>query len=351
MTLHNNARHLAEATDSLLGQRERDFVLLMLDDGSTDGTEEIARAYERQDARVHYRRHAVREGMVATWREVAGWAAAQYPDAPYFAWVSDHDRWHPDWLMQTIAALDAAKDVVLAYPITLRIDEAGSLAEKEPRSFDTSGIADARTRWRRFCHEGVGSGDMVYGVMRMRALRAAGCFRPVLNPDRLLVGELSLHGQIRQVPEPLWFRRQAAVASIARQRTTLFAGAVPPWFFWPAAVQHAYLLWREYGGSTAPARFTRPQLLAMLARYELATLWRGFRKTDVSKSLGRGVDNVHWVKKLAKKAVHHAIYYTAVAFHRARGRLRRIGRRTVYELLMLTHRTGLRGPRGGTRTP
>jgi len=56
---------------------------------------------------------------------------------------------------------------------------------------------------------GFGSGDMVYGLIRMRALEAAGVFRPVLNPDRLLIAELSHQGEIRQVAEPLWWRRQS----------------------------------------------------------------------------------------------------------------------------------------------
>ena len=36
-------------------------------------------------------------------------------------------------------------------------------------------------------------------------------------------------------------------------------------------------------------------------------------KTDTSKSIGRGVDNAHFVKKLVKKGVRHAVYYTLVA--------------------------------------
>jgi hypothetical protein len=352
MTLHNNARHLREATDSILDQRDRDFVLLMLDDASSDETERIAREYTERDERVQYRRNPSRVGMLGTWQQAAMWADAQYPEAPYFAWVSDHDRWHADWLTRMAAALDANSDVVLAYPVTLRIDETGALADKEPRSFDTTGVADRAERWQRFCHEGFGSGDMVYGLMRMSALRASGYFRPVLNPDRLLIGELTLQGQIHQVPEPLWFRRQSVVASVSRQRTTLFAGTPPPWFAWPAAVQHGHMLWRVYSrAATAPLPIARPGLLAMVMRYELATAWRGFRKTDVSKSMGRGVDNLHWVKKVVKKAFHHAVYYTAVGTQRLRGKARRLGRRIVYEILTFTHRAGLRGSRGGTRTP
>jgi hypothetical protein len=290
--------------------------------------------------------------MVPTWREVAARAADEFPNASYFAWVSDHDRWRSDWLEKLSSALNANPHAVLAYPMTPRIDEQGALTAKEPRTFDTAGATDLSARWREFCHSGFGSGDMVYGLMRVSALRACGFFRPVLNPDRLLIAELTLQGAIVQVMEPLWWRRDSAVASVARQRLTLFAGEPPPWFGWPPTLQHARMLWREYAGaSVPPLRIPRLQLVAMLARYQLTTGWRFFRKTDTSKSLGRGVDNLHWLKKVIKKGVHHAIYYTAVALHYVKAKVLRFARRTLYEFLMLTHRTGLRGPRGGTRTP
>ena len=206
MTLYNNARHLREATDSILGQSHRELVLLMLDDGSSGDVEAMARAYER-DGRVRYFRHAQRLGMVPTWREVVDIARREYPGAEYFAWVSDHDRWDARWLDRMLAELDAHPEAVLTYPRTLRIDDNGAIIDKEPRVFDTAGVSTAVERWRRFCWNGFGSGDMVYGLMRMQALQAAGIFRPVLNPDRLLIAELMRQGEIRQVDEPLWYRR------------------------------------------------------------------------------------------------------------------------------------------------
>jgi len=332
MTLYNNPTHLREATDSILAQTHRDFVLLMLDDGSSDEVEQMARAYERQDGRVRYVRHQQRQGMVATWREVVEMARREHPGAEYFAWASDHDRWDARWLARMLAELDAHPDAVLAYPQTLRIDEQGAVVDKEPRAFDTSGVTSRAERWRRFCWNGFGSGDMVYGLMRMRALEAAGIFRPVLNPDRMLIAELTLQGEVHQVPEPLWLRRQSGGASVARQSTSLFAGATPPRFGWPPALQHAVLLRREGVG------------LSMIAGYVVASLWRATRKTDTSKRIGRGVDNVHFVKKLIKKAGHHAVYYTLVGSRKAASKARRAARRVVYEILMFTHRTGLRRP-------
>src|SRR5579871_2117268 len=79
MTLYNNAAHLREAAESLLAQTHRDFALLMLDDGSSDEAEAIAREYERRDARVRYWRHPERRGMVPTWKEVVEIAVRECP--------------------------------------------------------------------------------------------------------------------------------------------------------------------------------------------------------------------------------------------------------------------------------
>jgi hypothetical protein len=89
MTLYNKARHLREALDSLLGQTAADFGLVLLDDASADDSEAIAKEYVARDPRVRYHRHAERQAMVATWREVVEIAASEFPSARYFAWASD----------------------------------------------------------------------------------------------------------------------------------------------------------------------------------------------------------------------------------------------------------------------
>ncbi|MBI4263004.1 MAG: putative sugar O-methyltransferase [Acidobacteria bacterium] len=345
MTLYNNARYLPSAIESLLAQTHGDFGLLLLDDASTDGTEEVAKGFVERDGRVRYLRHATRQAMIATWREVAETAARQWPSAEYFAWVSDHDWWHPRWLERMIAELDADAGAVLAYPITRRVTSAGEEIDKGARLFDTAADSDLRARWRRFCREGVGAGDMVYGLVRLDALRAASVFRPVLRPDRLLIAELTLQGRIRQVPEVLWFRRQSSGASVDRQTTTLMLpGAEPRWFSWPPWAQHTMVLWREYAArqDRAPC-LTRARWIRMLAHYQVCYGWRHFRKTAASHAVGRGVDRVLWARKMVKHHYHHAVYHTLIGSRVALARLRRLTRRGMYEALMLTHRLGLRG--------
>ncbi len=97
MTLHNRAAYLREALDSLLAQSYRDFRLALVDDGSEDETERIAREYAAKDARVTYVRNAPRAGMIAAWRQAFEQAcgAGRFGPPDYLAGGREHQRWQP----------------------------------------------------------------------------------------------------------------------------------------------------------------------------------------------------------------------------------------------------------------
>jgi hypothetical protein len=306
MTLHNRAEYLPEAIESLLHQTFTDFLLVLVDDGSTDDTERVARQYER-DPRVRYVKLPRRSGMIAAWRRA--FELATQSGASYFAWTSDHDRWAPTWLETLVHALDREPAVVLAYPLTQRIDAAGGLLAKPAREFETLGITDVDQRWARLNSSvSVAAGDMVYGLMRTSAVRQAGVFRDVLRPDRLLIAELTLQGQIRQVPEVLWFRRQFSTGSVARQRSTLFEPGgstpsimAPPWFM------HA----RELSRAGVPA--------GRVARYASAYARRHYGKSSVQRGALAVLGWPRWIYKRVKHATLLGLYHALVATRRWRG--------------------------------
>ena len=315
VTLHNRATYLCEALDSLLAQSYPHFRLFLVDDGSTDGTEDIARAYARRDSRISYLRFDERRGMIAAWR--AAFEGATSEGAAYFAWASDHDRWHSEWLATLVHELDSNPEVVLAYPLTERMDAAGMPLPKVARQFETVRVRDLSTRWRLFTRsDAVAAGDMVYGLMRADAARRAGIFREVLCPDRLLMAELTLQGQIRQVPEVLWFRRQFSTGSVARQRSSLFApggprpGALtPPWY------THARALWNTYGDGHALPGLRRGAIARLVASYTASYAARHYLKTqhDVISVVGLP----RWLYKRAKHGVLLAIHKGLVVVRRA----------------------------------
>ena len=348
MTLYNNAGYLREALDSLLGQTWEDFRLVLLDDASTDATEAIGREYAARDDRVQYERHSSRQAMIATWRDVVELGARAYPSAPYFAWVSDHDRWHPEWLARLVAALDADPKAVLAYPITRRIGPAGEVLAKGARRFDTTEVGgDRRARWTHFCRYGIGAGDMVYGLMRRSALLRAGIFRQVLRPDRLLIAELTLQGTITQVPEVLWDRRQASADSVIRQPQTLVrAGHEPAGFHAPPWWQHARVLWREYVARTPrPLPITRAEWCGMLLQFQTVFAWRharyGWRHSRHNwffQAIGSTLDAQRWTKRRITRERRVAVSRTRAEWNWIRRKGARMVRRDLYEASALVRR-------------
>ena len=318
VALHNRAAYLHEALDSLLAQSYANFALVLVDDGSTDGTAALARGYEQRDSRVRYVRFDKRRGMVASWRAAVGEATSV--GATYFAWGSDHDRWHPDWLATLVSILEAHPKVVLAYPLTQRIDPTGALLDKPARQFETFGVADQRTRWTQLSRSySLAAGDMVYGLMRADALSRAGVFREVLCPDRLLIAELSLQGQIRQVPKVLWFRRQFPEGSVARQRTTLFApGAARPSAWAPAWYLHARSLWATYGrNGGSSVSLSRWEVAGLIVEYASFYAWRHYGKSSVQRGLLSTLAWPRWTYKRVKHAALLVLHALLVALRNA----------------------------------
>jgi glycosyltransferase involved in cell wall biosynthesis len=225
MTLYNNAACLPQAIESLLAQTHSEFRLVVVDDGSADDVRAIMQEYLARDGRISYFRNEERQGMVASWRRAFSEADREPMD--YFAWASDHDVWHPRWLETLAQVLDENPQVVMAYPLTVRISDAGENLHAPSRKFETFGL-DVGERIRVLQRAVRGFGNMIYGLFRAESLRRAGVFRRVLLPDTLLLWELTLQGSFKQAGEELWFRRYTGLVSIERQKRTLFVD--PPWY-------------------------------------------------------------------------------------------------------------------------
>jgi Glycosyl transferase family 2 len=265
LAAYNGEAHLAEAIESLLTQSRGDLAVVVVDDASTDRTGEIAQRYAELDPRVSYARNDRQLGLVRNWRRAFELAGARHPDAPYFAWGSDHDVWGPRWLERLAPELFEHAEAVLAYPLAVRIDDRGSEYPTRERVFDTAGVEEPRERVRRVSAELRGAGELVYGLMRRSAAERCGPFPLAVLADRLFLVRLALEGEFRQVREPLWYRRFRAGVRMtnARQRRTSFPDGAPPAAYVPWWLTHPVLL----------ARATSPALGADLARESLRTAY------------------------------------------------------------------------------
>ena len=239
MAAYNRPDALSRTLESLLSQTLREIAVVIVDDHPTPEVQAVVDEYAAEDPRVVYLPNATRLGMIANWQHGFRCARERFPDTPFFGWASDHDIWHPRWAEILAEALENRPECVLAYPRTMRIYPAGR--RRITPLQDTAGIESARERLR-LSTVSMTAGNCVYGLFRAGALERVGGFPRVLLPDRYLLLQLAVAGQVLHVPEFLWYREVAAAFSYPRQRRMLFAGPTPVYAFLPPTVQHFGLL-------------------------------------------------------------------------------------------------------------
>ncbi len=265
MPLYNQTRHLPEAIGSLLSQTYGNFELIFSDDSTEPGPGQIVKSFAEKDQRIIYHKNENRKGLIDNWKNCFHLAG----EVDFFAWVGDHDVWHPDWLESMVHALSTHESAVLVYPQSVNIDEQGRILDKKIKpGLSTLGLNE-RKRLKAVCQQGRGFGNMVYGLFRARALRRAGVFPRVMWPDVILCLKLALQGDIHQVDEELWYRRRTGRFSIPRQKKSLFV--IKPWYFhlpWPLV--NAWVLARNLpsppGSDTRSQRKLQFNLAAMYLR-------------------------------------------------------------------------------------
>ena len=113
----NEARFIEEAIASVLAQDFGQWELILVDDGSTDESTQIARSHAlRQPQRIRYLDHPGHENKGMSASRNLGVAHAQ-GDA--VAFLDADDTWLPEKLSEQIAILDAHPQVELVYGRTL----------------------------------------------------------------------------------------------------------------------------------------------------------------------------------------------------------------------------------------
>jgi glycosyltransferase involved in cell wall biosynthesis len=118
--VYNGEEYLAESLDALLGQTYEDFELIISDNASTDGTEEICRKYAAKDSRIRYVRQPKNIGATPNHNYVFAESRGEL-----FKWASHDDLYGRDLLRRCVEALDERPDVILAHSDQAIIDGDG----------------------------------------------------------------------------------------------------------------------------------------------------------------------------------------------------------------------------------
>lgn len=178
--------------ESVLTQTYADFELLVVDDGSTDGTEAVVESVD--DSRVRYISYAENRGVSA-----ARNTGIRYARGDVIAFQDSDDTWHPQKLEKQMAVFDdASPGVGVVYTGMHRVENS------EERYLPYEGVVDREGDIRRsIVRQNFISTQMA--AVRRDCFDVVGTFDkslPALVDWELWI-RLSEHYQFRLVDEPL----------------------------------------------------------------------------------------------------------------------------------------------------
>ncbi|GAB3680128.1 glycosyltransferase family 2 protein [Salinisphaera aquimarina] len=124
--VYNRVRFIGDAIDSVLAQTFDDFELLLVDDGSTDGSQDTIRAHA--DPRIRLIENPRNLGIAATRNR--GIEAAR---GEYLAFLDSDDRALPDRLARQVAFLDTHPDFAAVGSWIRWIDDSGATRGRTKR--------------------------------------------------------------------------------------------------------------------------------------------------------------------------------------------------------------------------
>ncbi len=205
MPVYNMEDTLPEAINTVLNQTFSDFQLIISDNASDDGTEEICRAAARQDSRIIYHRNPVNI-YGENFRLLLLLSKGKY-----FMLAGADDARMPEMLSQCVDALEADPEAVAAYTYTEVIDPATGTKRlyHDPYRLDQE---DPAVRYVNLIH-GLDLGNVIYGLYRRSVLFAIppitrGSSRFCVFTDALFLANVVLQGKVIQIPKTLFIRRR-----------------------------------------------------------------------------------------------------------------------------------------------
>ena len=210
LPVFNGERFLSEALDALLEQTFTDFEVIISDNGSTDATAEICRAYAARDARIRYYRSETNNG--------AGWnfnRTVHLSRGEYFKWAAHDDAIEPAFIEKCVDVLDREPSIVLCFSWLVDVDEHGNeLQVRKVQDKTQSDLAQPQERFwglvrrQHTCEE-------VFGLIRADVLQRTKLIENYSDSDRTLLVELGLWGPFYEIPKVLFRHRLHGDASVA----------------------------------------------------------------------------------------------------------------------------------------
>lgn len=246
---YNGARYLSLAIESVIAQTFEDWMIVLVDDGSTDNIDDVARPFvDRLGSRLKYIKQTNSGVSAARNRGIRD------SSAEFLALIDSDDIWLPTRLADSVRAFEGRPEVGLSYSFVSLIDENGQIFKTfdVPQKHAEGRIAryiytrevqlpSPAITVRRSCVEEVGGFDESLRVTEDRDLWLRIAFRyevafvpkvlayyrsssgsATTDPNRMLMSQLQFIEKHHGAPGCGFSARQIALSGIYRQRAEAF---------------------------------------------------------------------------------------------------------------------------------
>jgi glycosyltransferase involved in cell wall biosynthesis len=199
LPVYNGADTVSEVIESVLAQTHSNLELVISDNASTDGTQEICRGFARRDRRVVYQRQATNVGLLNNFV-----SAAHNSAGTYLRWIGDDDALEPDYVSRVLDVFAADERRVVVTTQIVYLDDEG--VETLDTSYDPSALASADPVERfagmlQLLTTDSATLDPLYGVIRRELATIPR--RNMLREDQIFAARLALAGPWGHVAAPL----------------------------------------------------------------------------------------------------------------------------------------------------
>jgi glycosyltransferase involved in cell wall biosynthesis len=199
--VYNGESSVAKTLDSILAQDFADFELILCDNASTDKTREICEGYARRDPRIRYVRNEENIGAGPNHNKVFHLGRGKY-----FQWTAHDLECLPGMLRRCFEYIQSAPPhVVMAYPRWQMVDPQGRPTGDSQMSIASADPSPHR-RLYTVLHR-IQYVSQFYGLAVSDVLRQTRLFDSFPSSDYVLLAEMAMLCEIREIPEVL-FRRE-----------------------------------------------------------------------------------------------------------------------------------------------
>jgi glycosyltransferase involved in cell wall biosynthesis len=200
LPVYNGLPYLENALKSIRDSEFEDYELIVCDNCSTDGTDELVQDYASRDTRIRYVRNERNIGAARNYNKTFELGRGRY-----FRWAASDDLNSPGAVARCIEVLERDSSIVLAFPETRVIDSTGAVTQ----DYDDGDGWSAPTAPERFWYSlnRWGLSNTMYGVVRREILARTDLQGNYPASDLVMQSDLAIQGRFARIRGEYYYRR------------------------------------------------------------------------------------------------------------------------------------------------